>query len=290
MRWFSKAWIILLFLFPTLLIYTGYMIFPVAVAFYYSLTNFSGIGAAEFTGIRNYLLLFNDPFFAFAIKNTFIVLITTLVILLPSSFLLAHMLNRRLRVGQLMKALNFSPNVIAPIIVGLIWLLILDPYIGFINIFLKRIGLGLLAGEWIGGRTLTPFSVSIVFTWRILGFVATIFLAGMKMIPLEILDSSSIDGANSRQRMFYITIPMMKETFIITVVLIITGSFRLFEEVYMLTGGGPIHRSEVLVSYMYYTTFISSEYGRGMGIAVICFVLSLLFSIVYIRLTYRRPD
>ena len=254
----------------------------------YSFTDFSGIGKESFIGFQNYERMFDDKLFFISLKNTLIVLLVSTVILIAVSFLVALMLNREFKGNNVAKAMIFSPYIIAPIIAGTIWMFILNPEFGLINEFLEKIGLGALKQEWIGGKTLSPWSVGFVFSWQVLGFHATIFLAGMKMIPGDIYEAASIDGASRTQQTWFVTIPMLKETFVINVVLMITGALKIFELVYQLTGGGPNHLSDVLVSYMYYVVFTSSQYGYGMAIAVFILAVSILGSFLYIRSAQRN--
>ncbi|WP_248930580.1 carbohydrate ABC transporter permease [Paenibacillus hamazuiensis] len=290
MIWLSKRKYLFLMLFPTLAIYLGYIILPVLISFYYSFTKYTGIGAAEFIGLKNYAELFQDRLFWVSLKNTIIVLGVSIVLLLPGSFFLALLLNAKVKGGNAIKALNFAPSIVAPILVGLIWVFILDPQMGLINHFLKSIGLGRLALQWIGGTTWTPYSVGVIFVWQTVGFLATIFLAGLKMIPKDVYESSTIDGAGRLQQMLFITIPMLNETIKINVVLIITGVFKIFETVFMLTGGGPNHLSEVMVTYMYNVTFTSGEYGYGMSIAFVTFLLTMIFSLAYMGFNRKTID
>lgn len=290
MIWLSKRRYILFMLFPTMLVYLTYIILPVIVSFYYSLTEYSGIGAAEFVGLKNYSALWNDSLFWVSLKNTLIVLVVAIVLLLPGSFLLALLLNTKLKGGNAIKALNFAPSIVAPILVGLIWVFILDPQMGLMNVLLRKLGWDQLALQWIGGPTLTPYSVGVVFTWQMIGFIATIFLAGLKMIPKDVYESSSIDGAGKWQQLLLITIPMMNETFKINIILIITGVFKIFETVLLLTNGGPNHLSEVMVTYMYNVTFTSGEYGYGMSIAVVTFLLTMIFSLVYMWFSKKNIE
>jgi raffinose/stachyose/melibiose transport system permease protein len=287
MVWLSKRRYILLMLLPTLLVYVGYIILPVLISFYYSFTSFNGIGKAQFVGFDNYARLWEDSLFWVSLKNTMIILGISFVFLLPCSFLLSLMLNREIKGSNVLKAINFAPGIIAPILVGLIWMFILDPQIGFINTLLQQLGFQNASTQWIGGKTLTPYSVGFVYSWQVLGFIATIFLAGLKMVPRDVYESSSIDGANKRQQLFFVTIPMLNETFKINIVLIITGAFKIFETVFMLTKGGPNHLSEVMVTYMYNITFSYSEYGYGMALAVVTFLLTIVFSFLYLMIVRK---
>ena len=224
----------------------------------------------------------NDKFFFVALKNTSIILIGITITILPLSFIVALLLEKPFRGSGVVQSIIFAPNVIAPILVGLIWLFILDPKMGMINAILRSIGLSDYQQQWIGGKTLTPYSVAFVYLWQVLGFYTTINMAGLRSIPADIYEAAEIDGANYFQRIRKITIPMMKNTIVINTILIITGGFKIFETVKQLTNGGPNHMSDVLVTYMYDTTFTSSRYGYGMAVATVSFVLCLIFSIIYL--------
>lgn len=131
---------------------------PVLITIYYSFMKFTGVGESKFIGLKNYANLFRDPFFFTALKNTCIILVMSVIVLLPLSLLLALLLEKPFRGNGLCKAMIFSPYVIAPILVGVLWVFILDPYMGLINALLRAIGLDKFALEWIGGKTLTPYS------------------------------------------------------------------------------------------------------------------------------------
>jgi raffinose/stachyose/melibiose transport system permease protein len=172
-------------------------------------------------------------------------------------------------------------------LVGLIWVFILDPKIGLINDALTTLGLP-WRPEWIGGTTLTPYSVGLLYVWEQVGFILIIFYAGLRMLPREVIEASEIDGASKRQQLRFVTIPMLNETFRINVVLIVTGVFRVFELVYELTGGGPVHTSDVMVTYMYFITFTNQEYGYGMAIAVATAAIAVGISVGFLIVSRRR--
>ena len=287
MHWFSTKKTKILMIAPAVILFLLYIIIPVFMAFYYGFTNFTGIGKPEFLGLRNYITLFSDKIFYIALKNTGLVLAMSLLLIVPCSFGLSLLFARKMRGGKLVKAFCFSPNIISPILIGLIWVFILDPKIGLINAFLRYIGVS-AQPEWIGGKTLTPYCVGAIFLWQTLGYNATIFLAGIKMVPQELYEASEIDGAGKVQQLIYITFPMIRQTIIIVMLLVITGCFKIFEIVYQLTGGGPNHMSDLLVTYMYYSTFTSSRYGYVMSIASVTFLISALFAVIYLYVTREQ--
>ena len=282
MHWLSKKSTKIIMIMPAVILFTVFFLAPIFISVYYSFTDFSGIGAAKFIGFKNYQVLLKDKFFFIALKNTFIILIGITITILPLSFIVALLLEKPFRGSGVVQSMIFAPNVIAPILVGLIWLFILDPKMGMINAILRSNGLSDYQQQWIGGKTLTPYSVAFVYLWQVLGFYTTINMAGLRSIPADIYEAAEIDGANYFQRIRKITIPMMKNTIVINTILIITGGFKIFETVKQLTNGGPNHMSDVLVTYMYDTTFTSSRYGYGMAVATVSFVLCLIFSIIYL--------
>lgn len=288
MRWLSKTRYKIGFLVPTLLVYVVFIILPIFIAIGYSFTRYSGIGKARFIGLDNYKRLFHDQLFWKSLQNTAIIFVLASVLLLVLSFLLALLLNNKLKFADTSKALVFSPAIIAPIIVGIIWVYILDPKIGVINNILRSIGAGSLAKQWIGGTVLSPYSMAIIYFWQQLGYLTTIFIAGLKMIPEEVLEAVKVDGANAVQRVFYVIIPMMRSSISTVIVLIITGIFKIFEIVQQTTGGGPNHISETLVTYSYSMTFQSSEYGYGMSIATVTFLISLGITGIYFLFSKER--
>ncbi|MDQ4502869.1 sugar ABC transporter permease [Sinomonas sp. ASV322] len=286
MVWISSRWKILAMVAPALILFTLFVVYPVAYSLGFSFTKFRGFGNPDFIGFDNYGALGQDPFFWRALQNTLIILVVGVVVLVPGSFALALLLRRKVAGAGLLRALVFGPAIIAPILVGLIWVFILDPKIGLLNRFLGFAGLPSV--QWIGGDTLTPYAVALVFIWSSIGFAMTIFYAGRQLLPHDVMEASELDGATGFQQLRYVTIPMMRETFAIVTILMITNVFKIFELVYMLTGGGPVHRSETLVSYMYFTTFTNQKYGLGMALAVIITVLGAVVSIAYLALSRER--
>lgn len=286
MIWISTRWKILLMLAPTLIAFTMFVVYPVVYAGVFSFSRLQGFGAPTWVGLDNYVALLNDPFFWQSLQNTVVILVVGLAVLIPASFTLALLLQRAIRGGGTLRALVFGPAIIAPILVGLIWVFLLDPKIGLLNRILG--GFGVPPVQWIGGDYLTPVSVSIVFIWSSVGFAMTIFYAGLQLLPADVMEASQLDGATGWQQILHIKIPMMRETFAIVTILMITNVFKIFELVYMLTGGGPVHRSETLVSYMYFVTFTNQQYGYGMALAVVITALGALVSAAYLVAARRK--
>jgi raffinose/stachyose/melibiose transport system permease protein len=290
MQWVSKTRYKIGLLLPTLTIYIVYIVIPIFIAIGYSFTKYSGIGKARFNGFKNYIRLFNDKNFWVSFKNTMLIFILAFILLLIVSFMIALLLNSKIRGTGIAKALIFSPAIIAPIIVGIIWVYILDPNIGILNNILDVIGAGALKQKWIGGAVISPYSIAIIYFWQQLGYLVTIFIAGLKMIPEEVLEAVRIDGASGIQRIRFVIIPMMRSTISTVSVLIITGVFKIFEIVQQTTGGGPNHLSETLVTYSYSMTFGSGDYGYGMSLATVTFLISLVIMGIFLLLNGRKEE
>ena len=289
MYWLSKKRYICGLMLPTILVYCIFIILPILIAVRYSFTKYSGIGQPQFNGLSNYKRLFSDPIFWTSFKNTMIIFAVAFVLLLVGAFFIALLLNNHLKWNDFAKSLIFSPAIVAPIIVGLIWVYILDPEIGLINGILGALGLDSWKQQWIGGNTLSPYSMAFIYFWQQLGYLVTIYIAGLKMIPEEVMEAVKLDGANGFQKLRYITVPLMKSTISSVAVLLITGIFKIFEIVQQTTGGGPNHASETLVTYSYSTTFSRGEYGYGMSLATVTFIISLIITGIYLAL-FRDKD
>ena len=273
---------------PMLFFYIVFMFLPIGVAVYYSLTNYRGAGGYDFVGMANYSRLVGDKLFWLSLGNTLKITITTLIILIPLSFLLAWVLKEEKRGNNIFKTIFFTSYCVGGIIVGLVWTFILDPSKGLVNNFLRSVGMEALALDWIGGRTLTPYMVGIITTWSGLGFCILLWTNGIKQIPGEVLEASIVDGANKWQQVRMVTLPLLKETFKMVFVMQFTGALKVFESVYSLTGGGPNHLSETMVSYMYNTTFGSRLFSYGMAISVAEFVLAITVSLLFMYFTRKE--
>lgn len=176
---------------------------------------------------ENYIRLLDDPYFWIALKNTAIILGISILLLGIGAFFVAMLLNQPMRGVNVCKALIFAPAIIASIIAGVIWGYLLDPVTGLVNNVLRAIGLDKLALEWIGGKTLSPYSIAFVYFWQQVGYIAAIYLAGLKTIPHEMMEAAAVDGTNFWQRLLHVTIPALRDTFVSVGILIITGSMKI---------------------------------------------------------------
>jgi raffinose/stachyose/melibiose transport system permease protein len=287
MNWLTTRRSFTLMIAPALLLYTGYMVYPILYSVYYSFTSYDGVSPATFTGLDNYREMANDTVFTTSVQNTGIILGVAVTLLVPLAFLMAVLLSGDVKGSAILRPLVFAPAIVAPILVGLIWIFILDPKIGLLNALLQAVGIA-VQPQWIGGSTLSPYSIAFVYLWQQIGFIVTILYAAIRMLPRDVMEASTLDGASRLQQLRYITVPMLRQSFGICTALVVTGVFKIFELVYALTGGGPVHLSEVMVSYMYYVTFTTLQYSYGMALAVVVFVIGVLAMVATLFGVKRR--
>ena len=283
----KKFW---LFVMPMLLLYSVFIVYPLAAAFFLSFTDYRGIGGFNWNSFGNYLRLAKDPYFFLALKNSLVCAAAMLVLVLPLSFLLALWLNKENRRNAVYKVVIFAAYVIPGVLTALIWSFILKPNGGLINELLKLIGVK--GPIWINSPNgnLTMISVSIICAWSNIGFYMLLWQAGLKSISGEVLEAAALDGCTGLSKIFRIILPMLRENMAVICIFILTSALKIYDTVYILTSGGPMHASETIVSYLYSMTFDSMMYGYGMAIAVVEFVIAAAISVLSLLLSKKNAD
>jgi raffinose/stachyose/melibiose transport system permease protein len=277
-----------LFAGPALIVYLTFVLVPVALAAVYSFFNWNGFGPlVNFIGIENYTRALSDPVFLGAIGHNLFVLIGSLLIQGPIAIGVALLLNRKMRGRTLIRVLIFVPYVLAEVIAGLTWKLLLQPD-GPFDTFLAAIGLGGATQLWLADTAIVMWTVFWILTWKYVGFAVILFLAGLQGIPDELAEAAQIDGATWWQTQRHITIPLLGPTIRIWAFLTIIGSLQLFDLVWIVTGGGPANATTTMATYMVQFGFQRSQLGFGSAVAVILFLISLAFALVYQRFVLRR--
>ena len=273
---------------PALIIYVAFVFLPVVLAAYYSFFNWSGLGPLDrFIGFDNYTRALTDPVFHGAVGNNFIIVALSLTIQGPLALGIALLLNRRIRGRGLLRVLIFVPYVLAEVIAGLAWRLILQPH-GPFDAVMAGLGLGGLRQLWLADPSIALWTVFGVLTWKYLGLAIILLLAGLQGVPEELMEAAAIDGANWWQTQWRITIPLLGPTIRIWAFLSIIGSLQLFDMVWILTGGGPLNSTHTMASYMVLYGLNRSQVGFGSAVAVILFFISLTVAILYQRFALRR--
>jgi raffinose/stachyose/melibiose transport system permease protein len=290
-RRFRDNLTIILFLLPALTLFLIFVVYPILRSVYFSLFNWKGLGAAtEFVGLGNYLAILSDQIFLKAVGNGFLIVALSLTIQLPLAMALALMVGRDLPGRAFFRVIFFMPYVFSEVITAIMWLGLYnpDPDRGFINALLVLIP-GVKSVAWLGNTNTVLASVFFVLTWKYFGLYMLLFMAGLQNIPAEIEEAAGIDGANRRQLLTRIILPLLAGTIRTCVYLSVVGSLQQFVLVWVMTKGGPVNASEVMASYMYRFGFVRFWFGYGCAVAIVMFLICLTFSLIYQRLA-RQPD
>jgi raffinose/stachyose/melibiose transport system permease protein len=283
--------IIFLFLLPAIILFLLFVVYPIFQSIYYSLFNWKGFGpATDFVGLENFRNILKDKIFLIALRNGLLIIALSLFVQLPLSLMLAVLVGRDLPGRVFFRTIFFLPYVLSEVISALMWLFILnpDPERGFINALLTLIP-GAETQAWLGNTDLVMPAIFVALTWKYFGYHMLLFMTGLQNIPDEIEEAGRIDGANSFQNFFYIVLPLLGSTIRTSVYLSVLGSIQQFILVWIMTKGGPVNASETLATYMYRFGFVRFQLGYGSAVAIYMFLLCLIFSLIYQRLT-RQPD
>lgn len=280
---------------PALVLFLGFVILPVALAAVYSLYNLPAAFRWEhladperFVGFANYERALGSPEFVRAIGNNFVILALSLLIQGPIAIGVALLLNRRMRGRGVLRLLIFVPYVLAEVIAGLSWKLLLQPQ-GGVNAALEAIGLGSLQQNWLADPNIALWTLFAILTWKYVGFAIILMLAGLQGVPEELAEAAAIDGASWWQIQRHITIPLLGPTIRIWAFLSMIGALQLFDMVWVTVA--PTVRgmaTETMATYMVQQGQFAGQPGYGSAIAVILFFISLIVALVYQRFALRR--
>ncbi|SFL46919.1 raffinose/stachyose/melibiose transport system permease protein [Gracilibacillus orientalis] len=274
-----RYWLILS-LMPALLIYTVIVIVPIFWSSYYGFFSWTGTTDPKFIGLENYIEVIKDPIFWRALKNNLIIVAASVFGQVPVALFLALMLRKISLFQRFVRSAVFLPMVISTVVVGLIWGYIYNPQFGIVNSFLEWIGLESWTKSWLSDPSVNMYAVSVPIIWNYIGPYLIIFIAAMQNIPSEIEEAAKIDGANGLKKLIYVTLPMMWTTIKVAIVLCISGSLKAFDQVFVMTGGGPAQSTELLATYMYNNTFVVYRYGFGSAISTMIIIISLILIVV----------
>ena len=265
------------FVLPTMAAFMIGFIVPFIEGIYLSFCKFTTIKDADFVGIGNYIEAFKDTTFPHAFGFTAVFAIVTLVLVNVLAFALALALTQKIKGTNIFRTIFFMPNLIGGIVLGYIWQLIFDGIFSHFDMALK---LNAKLGFW---------GLVILICWQQIGYMMIVYIAGLQAIPDSLKEAAMIDGANAWKRLFHVTIPNMMPSITICTFLTITNSFKLFDQNLSLTGGEPLHKTEMLALNIYDTFYGRVGYeGVGQAKAVIFFLAVIVISMLQLRLTRSK--
>ena len=188
-----------------------------------------------------------------------------------------------------LRTLIFTPVVMSSVAVGLVWQMLLNPQLGVIvNPLLESVGIAPPSLGWLGDPTLAIYGVLLVACWQYTGYMMILLLAGIQSVPGELYEAATLDGASERQSFWHITLPGIRKVLLTATLITMIGAFKVFDLVYILTGGGPANASQVLGTYLYNQAFTQARMGYACAIAVVLLVFAMSLSVVQLRLGRRR--
>lgn len=283
----APPWAPWAFLALPLILYAVWVILPICQSLAFAFTKRDSIVyGIQWVGFRNFARLLGDPTFWLAIKNNIIWLALFLLVPIPLGLGVAMLFNNEHRGNKVYKTLFYLPMTLSFAVIGTIWMWIYSPDFGVLNGFLRAIGLEELAKPWLGDKRYMTGALVAVGVWRQVPYVMILYLAGLKGVPAELVEASMIDGATWGQRLRHIVIPLLAPATVVAMTISIIDSLRAFDIIYVMTNT-KARAAEVLASYMYTSAFGYSDFGYGSAIAVVQFLITLAFILVYIGRVLR---
>lgn len=280
-----------LFILPTVLFFSLFSLYPILRTIHLSMFKWDGISPhMEWVGLRNFKIIFTaDAQWWISMWNALKLAIIAVLVMQSISLLLAFLVERGAKAQGFYKVVYYIPTILSPIVVGYIWKWIYDPYGGILNYVLSAIGLGNLSRAWLSDPTLSLFAVSVASMWSGFGYSFLLFLAGLKGISKEVTEAAYVDGANSRQTLFRVIIPMLRPVLTVVTILTILGAMQMFPLVVAMTNGGPGFSTQVPVMTIYNECFGSYNYGYASALSTLFGLTLLVLSMLQIEVS-RRYD
>ena len=273
----------LAFAVPAILILGIFVYFPLIENFIYSFQSFTLSSATkEWVGFDNYRHLFSDKIILVSLKNNILYAVISIVIQVGFGLVLAAVLEDIAfhKFAPALRSIYFIPTVISMTVVCLLFDFVYNPQMGLLNSFLELVGLDGLTRVWLGSKKTAMYAVIAVSQWQSTGYVAMLFIVAIQKIPRDLYEAAEVDGAGKLKRFFYITVPQVRQMFFVTMILTVVGAFTVFNEPYILTGGGPGTATMVLSLHMYQTGFVKNNMGYASTIAMLIFVITAILSSV----------
>jgi len=277
------------FLSPTLILYCTFVIYAIILAFYYTLTDWSGIGDKSFVWFANYKELILDPEYWQVTKNSCTLVLLAILIQNPVGLLLAFFISRISKGYRVFRSAIFLPVVIPAATTGLMFSLLFNNDLGIMNGFLKTIGLGFLQQNWLTDPKIVIYSVALPQVWQYLGIHFVIYLAAIQSIPKEVIESAFIDGANSFQTFRKVVIPLVWDVIQIGIILNVTGALKAFDISWIMTWGGPGISSAYISVLMFRYAVKGFNFSYGITIAMTILIYSVTFTVVFRKIFGKSP-
>ena len=267
---------------PSMIIITVFIIIPIIYSLYMSFHDWNIMyNIKDFIGFDNYKEVFQDERFFNALKNTLIYTVSYVPILVILSLALAAFINEKFIASGFYKTVLFIPAITSMAIIAIIFRFLLDGDIGYVSLALRKLGFSV--PDFLRDPETAMWSVVLTSVWRWVGFYMVIFLSGFNSIPDSLYEAAEIDGAGKLRQFFSISLPLLMPTISFTLITNLINSFQVFDPVYVMTKGGPMFSTEVLVYYVYYMGFNVFDMGYASSMAFILFLIILVFTLIQLK-------
>lgn len=277
----------LLFLSPTLIIFSLFILFPVFFSFYLSFQKWNMFsGDATFVGLDNYIRMFQSEEFWLVLKNTAVYTFGTIPLNMALSLWVAYILNKKIIGKKFLRTAFFAPVVISPVAAAVIWRWLYDPNFGLVNYFINILGFDSV--NWLNDPTAAMFALIIVGVWKTFGINMVLFSAGLQGIPESYYEAADLDGASKWSKFWHITVPLLSPTTFFIMIMSMISSFQVFDIVYVLTSGGPLGSTKVLVFNVYEYAFKFFEMGYASAISYFLFAILFVLTMAQVRYMKNR--
>lgn len=277
----------LLFMLPAIVILIAFVGWPMLSALRLSFTNASGFGLEEWVGFDNYVQVFTDPRVLSTLGNTALYTVLFTPTALIAALLLALLLtNRRLLGRGFFRTALFLPFIVSLAVAAFAWTYLLDPQVGLLNFWLRSVGIQL--GNVLQDPALAMPTVVLVAIWKSFGFYMVIFIAGLQEIPESLYEAAKIDGAGAWRRFVSITLPQLSNTLAFVVVFAMIAALQAFDQIYVMTGGGPYRSTQTVVMEIYQEGFKKLDLGLATALSYVLLAATLLLSLIQFRFFGRR--
>lgn len=285
----KQKWLVYSLVLIPFILFFYILILPLGTSVYYSMCTWKGVGAPKFVLFSNYAALLKDNNFWLVVKNTLVYSLYCTLGQVGIALLISMLLTgKSILLRAFHRAVIFFPVVMAPVVVGFVWKIAYNSDYGFINTLLTAMGMENLIRFWLDDVNIVLTTVSIPVIWQYIGLYMVILLGAITSIPTEVYECAELDGADGIKRSIYITLPMIWDTLKIVIILVASGTMKIYDHIYVLTGGGPGRSSMSMAVYAYQNTFKFGKFGYGSAIAVIILVIALAIGLLVQALMGRR--
>jgi len=272
---------------PAMIALFVFVVYPIGYLIYLSFTNWNIINPVKkFIGLSNYETLFGRAEFYTVAWNTFIFTFFVVIITLALSLVLAIWFNKNTKFNMFGQAAIFTPHIISLVSISMVWMWIMDPDIGLLNYLLGLVGIPPL--RWLQSSSTSMLSIILVSVWKGLGYYTLVILAALQSIPTSIYEACELDNASKTKVFFKITLPMISPQLFFLLIVMTIASFKVFDTIKIMTGGGPNNSTNMLVYYIYEYAFVNMKIGYASAVGVVLLGFVSIVTILYFRLLSKR--